>query len=200
MKPRLLVALAVALVLFLAAYLFSRPAGGPDRRGETTAETKRPGEGDSEPSPRRSLIPPSGQAPSEAETTAAAEPAKAPDPSSDDPTRPERFDYAKPATNGLFTRSLTAADKEKYKIPEKLTGVVVSDVDPRSGAAEAALLPGDVIVRANFTWIDERDNTLDKLVGDRSFTALTVYRNGVPFDVVLHKAFDPTKSSSRAAP
>lgn len=200
MKPRLLVALAAAFALFLAAYFFSRPAGGPvARSGDSSAAGPGAGPSDGPRGPRKSLIPSSATAPVGAagEAAAPAQPAPA---RPTNPSRPEVFDYAGSATNGLFTRGLSAADREKYKIPEKLVGVVITDVDPRSGAAEAALLPGDVIVRANFQWIDERDNTLEKLVGDRSFTALTVYRNGVPFDVVLHKPYDPNQAARPAAP
>jgi S1-C subfamily serine protease len=143
-----------------------------------------------EPTPRKSLIPPSGPV---APDTA---PAPAPVPVA----RSASFDPAGPAVSGLGLRELTPTDKTDLKIPEKLHGVVITEVDPRSGAAEAALLPGDVIVRANFAWLDTQENTLDKLVADRGFTALTVYRNGVPFDVVLHKPFDPTKTATRTAP
>lgn len=188
MQPRLLVALAVAFVLFLAAYLFSRPASGPSRGAVSVVDAGTESAVD-EGAPRRSLIPPSIPVnPTEAPTPIPA------------PPRPATFEYGGPAVSGLGTREVSPTEKAELKIPEKLYGLVITEVDPRSGAAEAALLPGDVIVRANFTWLDAGDNTLEKLVGDRGFTALTVYRNGVPFDVVLHKAFDPTKTTTAAGP
>lgn len=191
MKPRLLLAFLAAFILFLAAYLFSRPAGGP-KRPTSAAVTK--AEAPSEPAPRRSLIPPSAPGP-----TAPQDPeGGSPRPSGEVP--PSGFDYAASAVNGLSTRALSADEQQSLQIPEKLKGVIITEVDPRSGAAGAALLPGDVIVRADFKWIDDETNTLEKLVGDRSFTALTVYRNGVAFDVVLHKPYDPTQTSSRTAP
>lgn len=97
---------------------------------------------------------------------------------------------AKSALHGLGTRELTAADRTELKLPEKLWGgVVVTDVDPTSPAAEARLAPGDVLFRAGGNKIMSWDD-LARAIGDREQTRVQAYRGGKPFEVLLQRPFE----------
>jgi serine protease Do len=50
---------------------------------------------------------------------------------------------------GLTVREIKASDREQYRIPNDITGVIVSAVDPAKEAAIKGLAPGDVIVEIN---------------------------------------------------
>lgn len=96
-----------------------------------------------------------------------------------------------PALIGLEVEEPSADELRGLKVPEGMTGVVIRAVDPASPAAEAALKKSDVIVRAQRDKITTADS-LRASIADRDHTLLTVYRDGYPFQVVLHK---PLKSA-----
>ncbi|MCC7384576.1 MAG: PDZ domain-containing protein [Deltaproteobacteria bacterium] len=97
---------------------------------------------------------------------------------------------------GLGGRPMSEADREALKLPPKLkSGVVVTEVDPTSQAAEASLLPNDVIARAHHSDLTSMED-LSRVVAGREQTMLHVYRNGQPFNVVLHPPFDGTPAPS----
>jgi serine protease Do len=50
---------------------------------------------------------------------------------------------------GVTARELTAQLRQVYGIPEKVSGIVITRVNPVSPAGEEGLLPGDVITEAN---------------------------------------------------
>jgi len=50
---------------------------------------------------------------------------------------------------GLTVREIKAADRDQYRIPNDVAGVLVSGVDPSKEAALKGLTPGDVIVEVN---------------------------------------------------
>lgn len=89
---------------------------------------------------------------------------------------------------GLELAEATETELQDLKVPAGMTGVVVRSVHPASPAREAALQKHDVIVRADRSKITSRDS-LKAAVGGRAQTLLTVYRDGYPFQVVLHKPF-----------
>jgi hypothetical protein len=101
---------------------------------------------------------------------------------------PPPADESESALAGLEVDEANAGTLRDLKVPEGMTGVIITAVDPASPSAEASLEKGDVIVRAQ----REKITTLESLktaVGDRGQTVLTVYRGGYPFQVVLHKPF-----------
>ena len=125
--------------------------------------------------PRR---PPDADAAPDAGVAAVEEPKGPPPPITDD----------SPLT-GLDTRELTRGEIQELGLPEKLAGgVVVTRVHPTSPAAEARLKPDDIITRAHKSDVTRLED-LQHAIGDREQTMLRVYRNGRPFDVVLHKPF-----------
>lgn len=103
-----------------------------------------------------------------------------------------RADEAPPASEdpltGLDFVDATPSELAELKVPEGVAGVLVRGVDPASPAAEAALKRGDVIVRALREKITSTE-VLRTTVGSREQTLLTVYRDGYPFQVVLHRPF-----------
>lgn len=94
------------------------------------------------------------------------------------------------AMAGLDVRGASKAELIGMGLPEKLAGgVIVTDVDPRSAAAEAQLVAGDVIVEAHTTKVTSLSE-LDEVVQSRQQTMLKVYRGGKPFQVMLHRPFE----------
>jgi serine protease Do len=82
-----------------------------------------------------------GQMPGEAETAALS-----------DDQRPEQSDAPK---LGLMLAELTPDARAQFGLPEDAEGVVVTDVQPGSPAAEKGLQRGDVIVEANRKQVSE---------------------------------------------
>ena len=117
-----------------------------------------------------------------------AEPEPAPE--KPEPSNVVPYHMGATALKGMEYKPISPSEKEELGIPEKLNGVMITEVDPRSAAAEAKLRQGDVIVKANFEKLTE-EGDLEKFVGDRGFTALVVYRGGSPMELVIHKPFQP---------
>ena len=69
------------------------------------------------------------------------------------PSKEERANIESPGTDqglqGVAVRNLTPQTAEQLKLPAATKGVVVSQVDPSSRAADAGLQPGDVIQQVN---------------------------------------------------
>ena len=53
--------------------------------------------------------------------------------------------------DGVGVSDLTASVRREFGVPERIEGALVTDVDPTSAAAEAGLVPGDVILEINRT-------------------------------------------------
>jgi serine protease Do len=72
--------------------------------------------------------------------------------SADRPATPNRADrggnnrQASTTSLGMELMPLTAETREQFKVDDKVSGVVVSSVDPNSEAADKGFRPGDVIV------------------------------------------------------
>jgi serine protease Do len=94
------------------------------------------------------------------------------------------------ATHGMEFGDLTSDYKARMGIPEKVEGIVITDVQPWSTAAEAHLEKGDVIWRAGHTPVKTVDD-LKSALGDREQTVLLVYRGKQTFPVVLFRPFHP---------
>jgi len=91
------------------------------------------------------------------------------------------------ALHGLGVRAATQDELRAQGVSEKAEGgVVVTEVDARSPAAEARLEAGDLIIVANKKNVKSEDE-LREIVGDREQTLITVYRGGKAFQVVLHR-------------
>jgi serine protease Do len=71
----------------------------------------------------------------------------------DYPTKEERASINKPDSDsslqGVTVENLTPDTAQELKLPATTKGVVVSEVDPSSHAADAGLKPGDVIQQVN---------------------------------------------------
>jgi hypothetical protein len=111
------------------------------------------------------------------------------------PPDPSAPDYGA-ALVGLDVSNATSDELAQLKVPEGMTGVIVKHVDPSSPAAEATLKKGDVIVRAQRDKISSSDSLLEA-VNTRAYTLLTVYRDGYPFQVVLHKPAKPGEQADK---
>jgi serine protease Do len=81
--------------------------------------------------------------------------------------------------NGVTVGDLDQGSRQQFELPSNVKGVVVTDVNPDSAAAEAGLKPGDVIqeinrkpVRTAEEAVQMTENTSDKT------TLLRVWRNG----------------------
>jgi serine protease Do len=80
------------------------------------------------------------------------------------PSKEESASIAKPESNtslqGVTVESLTPDAAQELKLPASTKGVVVSEVDPASRAADAGLKPGDVIQQVNHQTVSNmRDYT-----------------------------------------
>jgi serine protease Do len=81
--------------------------------------------------------------------------------------------------NGVGVANLDAQARRQFGIPEKLTGAIVSEVQPDSAAAEAGLRPGDVIVEINRKAVKSADDAVAMTEkADNKRTLLRVWREG----------------------
>jgi serine protease Do len=91
--------------------------------------------------------------------------------------------------NGVGVGDLDRAAREQYDLPANLKGVVVTEVDPNSAAAEAGLKPGDVILEINRKPVKTADEAvrLTETATDKT-TLLRVWRNGGSHWVVVDES------------
>jgi serine protease Do len=91
--------------------------------------------------------------------------------------------------NGVGVGDLDRAAREQYDLPANLKGVVVTEVDPNSAAAEAGLKPGDVILEINRKPVKTADEAvrMTENVTDKT-TLLRVWRNGSSHWVVVDES------------
>ena len=178
----LLLALLVGAAALVAVLLYPKPVTDPSPAPPAAAPAPRP----PPPGPRPRLIP--ERAPSEGQP---APPSPAGDP---DPVGGRSRVHDDPAATGLSGLDLGPMDdglREKLSVPKDPQlgyGVVIRALHPDSPAAEASLHENDVIVRADNKKVNEVAD-LERLVGDRDATRVTVSRDGQLFQVVLQKPF-----------
>ncbi len=91
--------------------------------------------------------------------------------------------------NGVTVDDLNRNAREQYKLPDNLKGVVVTDVQPGTAAAEAGLKPGDVIQEINRKGVKSADEAvrLTEHPSDKT-TLLRVWRSGGSHYVVVDES------------
>ena len=91
--------------------------------------------------------------------------------------------------NGVTVADLDRAARQQYDIPENIKGVVVTEVDPNSAAADAGLQPGDVIQELNRKPVKTAQEAVDMTehASDKT-TLLRVWRNGGSRFVVVDES------------
>ncbi len=91
--------------------------------------------------------------------------------------------------NGVTVADLDRNARQQFDLPESLKGVVVTEVDPNSVAAEAGLQPGDVIQEINRKSVKTAQEAVDMTEhpADKT-TLLRVWRNGGSRFVVVDES------------
>ncbi|HVU05828.1 MAG TPA: Do family serine endopeptidase [Polyangiaceae bacterium] len=81
--------------------------------------------------------------------------------------------------DGLSIESLDAANRRKFDVPASVkSGVVVTDIDQGSPAAESGLRPGDVVVEVNRVPVTDIDQFKKAYTKVKDRTLLRVLRDG----------------------
>jgi serine protease Do len=93
--------------------------------------------------------------------------------------------------NGVGVRDLDADMRRQFRVPARVKGALVREVDPRSAAYEAGLRPGDVIVGINREQVtDARDAIrLTSRSKDRT-TLLRLWRDGARRFIVVDESVE----------
>jgi serine protease Do len=93
--------------------------------------------------------------------------------------------------NGVTVTDIDRGARQQFELPDNVKGVVVTEVDPNSAAAEAGLQPGDVIQEINRKSVKTAQEavTMTEHTADKT-TLLRVWRNGGSRFVVV----DETKA------
>ncbi len=91
--------------------------------------------------------------------------------------------------NGVGVGDIDRAARQQYELPANLKGVVVTEVDPNSAAAEAGLRPGDVILEINRKPVRTADEAvrMTESTTDKT-TLLRVWRNGGSHWIVVDES------------
>jgi serine protease Do len=93
--------------------------------------------------------------------------------------------------NGVGVADIDRQARQQFKLPESVSGVVVTEVDPNSAAAESELRAGDVIQEINRKPVKTADEAVRLTERtDSKRTLLRVWRNGGSHYVVV----DETKN------
>jgi len=69
---------------------------------------------------------------------------------------------------GLGLSSLTSSNRQKYKVPADVDGVVVTYVDPASAAAQKGIRPGDVIVEVAQNDVRRPGDVVDRVAEEKA--------------------------------
>ncbi|HHH72229.1 MAG TPA: PDZ domain-containing protein, partial [Sulfuricurvum sp.] len=88
---------------------------------------------------------------------------------------------------GITLENLDDKYRYRLRIPENIEGVLITEIDAESDAAEQGVRPGDVIVQVEQSPITNLAE-LSKVLGSkkqREFKRIYVYRNGRVFVVAL---------------
>ncbi len=83
---------------------------------------------------------------------------------------------------GLTLNSISSDDRDENDIPDDIDGVLITDIEPLSEAAEKGLMPGDVVVELNQKAVTNPQKASDIIEkakkGGRSSVLLLVNRGG----------------------
>ena len=93
------------------------------------------------------------------------------------------------ALNGVTVGDLDRQARQQFDLPAGIHGVVVTDVDPNSAAAEAGLKPGDVIQEINRKPVKNAEDAvkMTEKTTDKT-TLLKVWRDGGSRYVVVDES------------
>jgi serine protease Do len=91
--------------------------------------------------------------------------------------------------NGVTVADIDRAARQQLDLPANINGVVITDVQPESAAAEAGLRPGDVIQEINRKTVKNAEEAV-QMTGksDDKATLLRVWRNGSSRFVVVDES------------
>ena len=91
--------------------------------------------------------------------------------------------------NGVGVADLNDQARQQFEVPQTVTGAVVTEVKPDSGAAEAGLKPGDVIQEINRKPVKTAEEAvrLTENASDKT-TLLRVWRDGGSRFVVVDES------------
>ncbi len=91
--------------------------------------------------------------------------------------------------NGVAVSDLNSQARQQFEIPSTVKGVVVTEVEPNSAAAEAGLRPGDVILEINRKPVKTAEEAVQmtEKATDRT-SLLRVWRNGGSRYVVVDES------------
>ncbi len=91
--------------------------------------------------------------------------------------------------NGVGVTDMDSGARQQFNLPANVKGVVVTEVDPNSAAAEAGLRPGDVIQEINRKPVQNAEEAvkLTENATDKT-TLLRVWRNGGSRFVVVDES------------
>lgn len=97
-------------------------------------------------------------------------------------------DIQKGSNLGLSLRELTNQDRQSFRIPENINGILIADVKQNGLAAKAGIMPQDIILAANLKpvkTIKELTNILDNESKKRGAIVLQIYRQGNSFIISI---------------
>ncbi|MCC6364643.1 MAG: PDZ domain-containing protein, partial [Bryobacterales bacterium] len=89
------------------------------------------------------------------------------------------------ALDGVTTENLDAGTRAQLRLPANTQGVVVTDVDAASKAAESGLQPGDVIQQANHKPVKDTADLANALNNSGNSNLLLVNRHGMTLFVAV---------------
>jgi serine protease Do len=91
--------------------------------------------------------------------------------------------------NGVTVTDVDRAARQQFDLPAHINGVVVTDVQPDSAAADAGLRPGDVIQEINRKTVKTAEEAVQMTEkSDGKTTLLRVWRNGGSHYVVVDES------------
>jgi serine protease Do len=91
--------------------------------------------------------------------------------------------------NGVAVTDLDRQNRQQFDLPNTVKGVVITEVDPSSPAAEAGLKPGDVIQEINRKPVKTADEAVKMTESTKDkVTLLRIWRNGNSHFVVVDES------------
>jgi serine protease Do len=98
----------------------------------------------------------------------------------------EEEDVASPLLLGLGLETLADRHRRQLEIPNRVSGVIITEVDPRYQVAESGLAEGDVILEVNREPVEDLED-FNRIVenADRDRYLLFIYRRGRTFYQIL---------------